>query len=272
MKHSNRIASLIIIAFALMIIPGTMVMAQTENLQSIETILNPDGTINRDATISGSINPDGFTMQYGENGEPVFIPAPQKNFAPLMASDNNWDDRFYITEVDSFVTAIASDINGNIYIGGSFKTINGYPMNYIAMWNGSSWSSLGSGMNDRVTSIAINGTDVYVGGWFIEAGGNSANRIAKWDGSSWSSLGSGVNDGVYAIAISGNDVYAGGDFTMAGGSSANRVAKWDGNSWTSLGSGADNHVYALAADMGGMGFISSNHAQILRNKGEGKGG
>jgi nucleoside-diphosphate-sugar epimerase len=26
-----------------------------------------------------------------------------------------------------------------------------------------------------------------------------------------------------------------------------------------------DHVYALAADMGGMGFISSNHAQILRN-------
>jgi GDP-D-mannose 3', 5'-epimerase len=29
-------------------------------------------------------------------------------------------------------------------------------------------------------------------------------------------------------------------------------------------SGID-HVYALAADMGGMGFISSNHATILRN-------
>src|SRR5690606_24456985 len=26
-----------------------------------------------------------------------------------------------------------------------------------------------------------------------------------------------------------------------------------------------DHVYALAADMGGMGFISSNHATILRN-------
>ncbi|MBV8208394.1 MAG: NAD-dependent epimerase/dehydratase family protein [Acidobacteria bacterium] len=26
-----------------------------------------------------------------------------------------------------------------------------------------------------------------------------------------------------------------------------------------------DHVYALAADMGGMGFISANHAQILRN-------
>src|SRR4029453_4705712 len=26
-----------------------------------------------------------------------------------------------------------------------------------------------------------------------------------------------------------------------------------------------DHVYALAADMGGMGFISTNHATILRN-------
>src|SRR5215510_10147896 len=26
-----------------------------------------------------------------------------------------------------------------------------------------------------------------------------------------------------------------------------------------------DHVYALAADMGGMGFISSNHSQILHN-------
>ncbi len=26
-----------------------------------------------------------------------------------------------------------------------------------------------------------------------------------------------------------------------------------------------DHVYAMAADMGGMGFISANHAQILRN-------
>ena len=26
-----------------------------------------------------------------------------------------------------------------------------------------------------------------------------------------------------------------------------------------------DHVYALAADMGGMGFISANHATIIRN-------
>jgi len=32
-----------------------------------------------------------------------------------------------------------------------------------------------------------------------------------------------------------------------------------------LAAGGIDHVYALAADMGGMGFISSNHATILRN-------
>jgi len=32
-----------------------------------------------------------------------------------------------------------------------------------------------------------------------------------------------------------------------------------------LATSSVDHVYALAADMGGMGFISSNHATILRN-------
>jgi GDP-D-mannose 3',5'-epimerase len=32
-----------------------------------------------------------------------------------------------------------------------------------------------------------------------------------------------------------------------------------------LATRGSDHVYALAADMGGMGFISANHATILRN-------
>jgi len=40
------------------------------------------------------------------------------------------------------------------------------------------------------------------------------------------------------------------------------LRRWDNCLQASLGV---EEVYALAADMGGMGFISSNHAQILRN-------
>ena len=46
------------------------------------------------------------------------------------------------------------------------------------------WSVLGSGMNGRVSALAISGSDVYAGGSFTTAGGASANNRAKWNGSS----------------------------------------------------------------------------------------
>jgi hypothetical protein len=127
-----------------------------------------------------------------------------------------------------------------------FTQAGGISANYIAKWNGSSWSALGSGLNNWVYSIAISGSDVYFGGDFTQAGGISANYIAKWDGSSWSALGSGVDNSVVAIAISGIDVYIVGYFTQAGGVSSSRIAKWNGSSWSALGSGLNNHVRTIA--------------------------
>ena len=37
-----------------------------------------------------------------------------------------------------------------LYAGGYFTTAGGSAANYIAQWNGSSWSALGSGMNSDV--------------------------------------------------------------------------------------------------------------------------
>ncbi len=66
--------------------------------------------------------------------------------------------------------------------------------NNIAKWDGSAWSALGSGMNDAVHALAVDGSgNLVAGGSFTTAGGVSANHIAKWDGSAWSALGSGIN-------------------------------------------------------------------------------
>ncbi len=46
--------------------------------------------------------------------------------------------------------------------------------------------TLGSGVNNLVRSIAVNGNDVYVGGDFTVAGQVIVNHIAKWNGSEWS--------------------------------------------------------------------------------------
>ncbi|MEQ8703160.1 MAG: HYR domain-containing protein [Phaeodactylibacter sp.] len=102
------------------------------------------------------------------------------------------------------------------------------------------WSALGSGLNNKVNTIAVaaNG-DLYVGGAFTEAGGISADRIAKWDGTNWSALGSGLNSECRTIAIAPNgDVYAGGIFSTAGGVTVDDIAVWDGTNWSAVGSGS----------------------------------
>ena len=78
-------------------------------------------------------------------------------------------------------------------LGGYFTTAGGMPANYIAKWDGSAWSALGSGMNGVVYALAVSGTDLYAGGYFTSAGGVAATNIASWNGSAWSALGSGMN-------------------------------------------------------------------------------
>jgi hypothetical protein len=109
--------------------------------------------------------------------------------------------------------------------------------NRIAKWNGTTWSSLGSGMNNVVNAVAVLGNDVYAGGWFTMAGGRSAYRLAKWNGAIWSGAG---------LTASGNDLYVGGWFEWAGGIPASHIAKWNGSSWSALCSGAWGIVSTFA--------------------------
>ena len=136
---------------------------------------------------------------------------------------------------------------GKLYIGGNFTAVGGVSANYIAMWNGVSWTNLSSGMNWEVKTLASDGTNVYAGGDFFYAGGLEAYRIAKWNGTAWSSIGV-MGGTVYALLWSNGHLYAGGDFTTIGALSANRVARWNGVNWTNLGSGVSSTVRSLATD------------------------
>ncbi|MFH0794075.1 MAG: hypothetical protein V2A74_08595, partial [bacterium] len=222
----------------------------------VSTILKPDGSLDLTQGFSGSLDVRGFRMVTGPKGEPRFIPAASgeaSKTAAVLASgpesgddDIYWDDQFPVAGAAGAVSAAAADGSGNIYIGGLFTAVGNVVASRIAKWNGTSWSALGSGMNDTVFALAVSGSDVYAGGYFTTAGGVSANHIAKWNGTAWSALGTGTNGAVQVLAVSGSDVYAGGWFIMAGGVSANYVAKWNGSVWSALGSGVDFGVFALA--------------------------
>jgi len=163
--------------------------------------------------------------------------------------------------VNSSVNALAM-VGTDLYVGGAhdFTQAGSVAANHIARWNGSTWSSLGIGAGNGVSSsiagggsinaLATSGTDLYVGGFFDQAGGQAANGVARWDGNAWSALGTGV-DNVYALAAIGTDLYAGGSFNQAGGVAANNIARWNGVAWSSLGTGAGNgmngSVFVLAA-------------------------
>lgn len=167
---------------------------------------------------------------------------------PVWGQNENWDDRFESLGLNGSVQAIAID-GGDIYVGGSFTMAGAVSANYIAKWDGSAWSTLGTGVNNgtngNVLAIATDGNNVYVGGSFTSAGGVSANSIAKWDGASWSALGEGISGGdIRAIAVGMNEIYVGGFFTTAGAITANYIACWDGANWTSLGSDGSNGVNA----------------------------
>jgi hypothetical protein len=96
---------------------------------------------------------------------------------------------------------------------GGFTDAGDANADFIAKWDGTSWSALGTGLNGSVSSIAVNGTDIYVGGSFLDAGGDpNADYIARWDGTAWSALGSGLNNYARTITFSGSNVYAGGGF------------------------------------------------------------
>ena len=144
-------------------------------------------------------------------------------------------------------------VSGNdLYAGGQFTTAGGVAAINIAKWNGSTWSALGSGMNEKVYALAVTDGDLYAAGYFTTAGDSAARTIAKWNGNRWNALGSGMNGYVFALAVSGSDLYAAGYFTTADGSATNHIAKWNGSTWGALGSGVNGNVYTLALSGGDL--------------------
>ena len=76
--------------------------------------------------------------------------------------------------------------HNELIAGGGFTKTGTIPMNSISKWNGSQWSSLGSGVGNGgfssnwVFCQAVHKDELVVGGIFNSAGGVNSAYIAKW--------------------------------------------------------------------------------------------
>ncbi|QNH62728.1 T9SS type A sorting domain-containing protein [Hymenobacter sediminicola] len=226
--------------------------------RSLAEVLTLEGTLRPGAT--GSFNAAGYRLQTAPDGKPLF-----RTLGTAGAGDQNWQDAFGPSlgpDAEVRTTVVAP--NGDVYIGGMFRNVGNVSANYLAKWDGTTWSSLGTGLNGAVYALAVDGNgNVYAGGNFTTAGGISASRIARWNGTAWSSLGTGLNSVVQALALdAAGNVYAGGYFTTAGGVGASGIAKWNGTAWSSLGGPPKSYgaystdVLALAVDGNGNVYAS----------------
>jgi hypothetical protein len=123
---------------------------------------------------------------------------------------------------DGYINALTVDAADNIYVGGAFY--NSSVNNYVAKWNGLSWSELGSGLdslkaNNYIFTLHNDAQgNIYVAGAFR----NNANKnyVAKWDGNNWSEVGGlnslTANDDILTIATDNTgSIYCAGYFTNA---------------------------------------------------------
>lgn len=141
-----------------------------------------------------------------------------------------------------WATFAMTEFGGNLIVGGAFNLAGGTSVGYIAQWNGSSWSPLGSGFNGAVHALCVHQGVLYAGGYFSLSGATPVTNVARWTGSSWQPLGTGVGPGtVLAMTSFNNELVVAGQFWSAGGAIATRdIAAWTGTAWHNLGNGFDD--------------------------------
>lgn len=173
-----------------------------------------------------------------------------------------------IGDTDGEVFAVGANDDGQgerLYVGGSFTDLDGVAANRAAGWDGTSWSAVGSKLNEMVLALHSfdfgAGPELVAGGFFTLP----KHRIGHFDGTAWRKLGAGFNKRVLALETydegAGPRLFAGGRITrkmpLSGSNIViHRLARWDGVDWTAVHTNDfDEPVHALETFDPGTGPI-----------------
>ena len=195
------------------------------------------------------------------------------HIASYHIASSSWNSIGEGLNGDVLTLALYND--SKLYVGGVFTASNDSTpilLNYIGLWNinTQTWSSIESGLNGFVYSVAINPLNgyLYVGGNFTQSGDltTQLNRIAIYDGSSWNTFGSGANDIVYALSIQNQTLFIGGSFTTLNDQTSYFLTSFDLSTITQYG-----YVYYLDGSVRTFSFnqnimyIGGNYSGVYKD-------
>ena len=160
--------------------------------------------------LSIDVSPEGYIYVVGE----LSIRGDSAHYAVIMWDGSRWRGLLDYDDFTSYfrptgvvdVSEVGTQLGlavvsaNRVYLIGNFGAIAGAPgTDFLAMWNGSEWTSVNSAagtsaFDGPVYNIAVSPTgSLYVTGDFSNAGGDTnADYLARWNGSRWEAVG---NDG-----------------------------------------------------------------------------
>jgi trimeric autotransporter adhesin len=148
-----------------------------------------------------------------------------------------------------------SEPNPSLLAVGSLTRAGTQVVSQVALYNGTSWSALGTSAFDSAPLAAIHFNSTYfVAGNFTTYGGTSTTRIATWNGSTFVGTPTVFNADVRVFVRHNNDLYAAGDFSAPVG----RVARYNGSTWTALGTGVSPGSVFDAASYNGELYVAGS--------------
>ncbi|HYG15305.1 MAG TPA: T9SS type A sorting domain-containing protein [Bacteroidia bacterium] len=138
---------------------------------------------------------------------------------------------------------------GKLYAGGLFSEVNGKRVNNIAVWDGTSWDSVGPGTDATVRALATYKNELFVGGDLSVIGNELTNRLASWDGTKWKTYGIGMDYHINTLHVFNDELYIGGQFFQP-----NRgIMKYDGTNFTA----------PLTMNGGVISFLTDNNTLLI---------
>ncbi len=141
------------------------------------------------------------------------------------------------------ITSI-QEFNGQLFVAGTFSTVDGRSLMNIARFDGDAWQPAGAGFNLGVNGLGVVATgggaqSLYAVGNFSTSGATLVNSVARWNGAAWQPVGAGFNRRAWAVAEYQGQLVALHESSGAQTPGWSVVSRFDGQLWSPLGAPVD---------------------------------